>query len=365
MNFLIYTPQMAPYGGLETHVCLVAQAISSFGEHVTIITTSNSLSTTWRQRLAISGVNFIEQPIPNGRASALSKVPWLLFNCNKLRAKHWDVIYTNGQGSLTGLVWILAGPRTRRIHHHHTSADKFEQRTWSRWFILALKHSSELIGCSRFTAAQLNAVTRRTDSRFLPYLTETTIEYNESSNRKVNKTLHFGFFGRLVSTKGIEVILKLASDVRCAHIQWHIHGSGVDYPPSYFEDYASVIYHGSYETPQEQSVALKNLDAVVLFSTHSEGMPLCIIESMAMGLPWVASARGGITELSKLCPDSELVNSPEDYEQCLAALMRLSSRILNGLTSRSAQHEFWHSTFSKDVVTAQWIEYLVNPAGNS
>lgn len=366
MNLLIYSPQMSPYGGLERHVCLVAEAISASGSSVTLVTTSNSLSAAWRQRLIVSGIYLIEQSVSTGRASGLSKVTWLLFQCAKLRAKHWDIIYTNGQGRLTGLVWLLAGPGTRRIHHHHTSADKSEQRTWSKWFLLALKNASELIGCSRFTASQLDAATKRSDSRFLPYLTETAIDFNCSPSRTAAQPLHFGFFGRLVSTKGIEVIVKLSEDSRCGHIQWHIHGSGVDYPQSYFENHAGVIYHGGYDTPQDQAVALNNLDAVVLLSIHSEGMPLSIIESMAAGLPWVASARGGITELSELCPDSELVDSPEDYEQCLSAVLRLSSRILNGMTSRTAQRKFWQSTFSPEVVSAQWIEYLDNsPAVSS
>ena len=51
MNLLIYAPQMAAYGGMERHLCLVAEAMAATGAHVTLLTTSNSLAAAWRDRL--------------------------------------------------------------------------------------------------------------------------------------------------------------------------------------------------------------------------------------------------------------------------------------------------------------------------
>ena len=360
MNLLIYAPQMAAYGGMERHLCLVAEAMAGTGAQVTLITTSNSLAPTWRKRLRAAGVDLREQPAARGTAGPLAKAWWLLRQSLALRHQHWDTIYTNGQGALARIVWLASRGDSRRVHHHHTAADAAEQQSWTPGFRRVLARAGELVGCSRFTASQLNATTGRADARFLPYFTETAFleAPPPPPTRVAEAPLRFGFLGRLVSTKGIETILRLAEDSRCADIEWHIHGSGTDYPPEFFSGRARVVYHGGYANPTEQAAALSALDAVTLFSVHNEGMPLSLIESMAAGLPWVASARGGTPELAESAPDCELVARPEEYEQCRDAVLRLTARLRAGQTSRTAQRSVWDRRFAPAVVRAQWIAYL-------
>ncbi len=360
MNLLVYAPQMAAYGGMERHLCLVAEAMAGTGARVTFLTTSNSLAPAWRQRLRAAGIDLREQPAARGTARPWAKAWWLVRQALALRRHRWDTIYTNGQGALARLVWLAARRRTRRVHHHHTAADTAEQRSWSPGFRQVLARAGELVGCSRYTAAQLNAATGRSDARFLPYFTETAFldAAPVPQVRASTAPLRFGFLGRLVSTKGIETILRLADDPACAGLEWHIHGSGTDYPPTSFAGRARVIYHGGYASPAEQATALAALDAVALFSVHNEGMPLSLIESMAAGLPWVATARGGTPELAESAADCELVTHPEDYDECRAAVLRLAARLQAGATSRAAQRAVWERRFAPSVVRSQWLEYL-------
>lgn len=358
MKILIYVPQMAAYGGMERHLCLMAEALSEAGHLVALVTTSNSLADEWRQRLRAASVDLREMPAARGTASGSAKAWWLIRRALALRRRRWDVIYTNGQGALARLVWLAARSRTRRVHHHHTAADAAEQRTWTPGFRRVLARAGELVGCSRFTADQLNAATGRTDAVFLPYLTETAFHFTPVPPPPADRPLRFGFMGRLVGTKGVETILSLAADPACADIEWHIHGAGPDYPPERFAFLPRLVYHGSYANPAQQAAALAGLDAVALFSVHNEGMPLSLIETMAAGLPWVASARGGTPELAESAANCELVDRPEVYENCRAATLRLASRIRAGETSRAAQRAVWETRFAPAVVRAQWIEYL-------
>ncbi len=363
MNLLIYAPQMAAYGGMERHLCLVAEAAAQAGHAVVLLTTSNSLAPAWRERLRQSGVALREMPAARGTASGVAKAWWLFRQALALRARRWDVIYTNGQGALARLVWLADTARARRVHHHHTAADAAEQRSWTPGFCRVLARAGELVGCSRYTADRLNESTGRRDATFLPYCTETAVAALAPEPTPPRNALRFGFLGRLVSTKGIETILRLAADPACDGIEWHIHGSGPDYPPEHFAGHAHVVYHGGYSSPEQQAAILGALDAVALFSVHNEGMPLSLIETMAAGLPWVATARGGTPELAESAADCELVQHPENYEECRAAVLALAARLHEGRTSRSAQRAVWERRFAPSLVRRQWLEFLEGSKG--
>ena len=40
------------------------------------------------------------------------------------------------------------------------------------------------------------------------------------------------------------------------------------------------------------------LDGFLLISTHPEGLPVCLLEAMGAGLPWLATNKGGITDIA-------------------------------------------------------------------
>lgn len=361
MKILIYSPQMCFYGGIERHVCLIAENFALTGSNVTLVTTSNSLDPDWRNRLLDAQVSFIEMPIAVGKASRIFKIFWLYFVVLWRSFTYWDIIYTNGQGSLSLVLWLASKPSTRRIHHHHTSADKEERSGWTRGFLKLLSSADEIVCCSQFTASQINLVAGRDDSLFLPCLTETSLAEKPEllNDNPQNRILRFGFFGRLVSTKGIETIIKLASDSRCSGLSWFIYGSGPDYPDTFFQGLKNVYYQGPYQTPEEQALAFSSLDAVALFSSHSEGMPISLIESMAAGLPWISSARGGTPELAISAANCELVSDPENYELCVQGLLRLVARIRNGSTSREEQRLVWESHFSPELIRSRWNNYFI------
>jgi len=60
-----------------------------------------------------------------------------------------------------------------------------------------------------------------------------------------------------------------------------------------------------------------SLDLVVLCSAN-EGMPLCLIEAMAQGIPIVATRVGGVNDLLSDCPSCKIVNAKSPSELAAA-----------------------------------------------
>jgi glycosyltransferase involved in cell wall biosynthesis len=361
LNLLFYVPQMAAYGGMERHVCTLAAAAARRGHTVTVLTTSNSLGDNLRDELIHPRITLRELPLARREAGRWRKLRWLLRETTRARRQHWDLIYTNGQSALAAVAW-QASARARIVHHHHTAADAEEQARWSPGFRQVLRSARELVGCSRQTCAALNTATARGDARYLPYLTRPVVPAAAVRERAPGRTLHFGFLGRLIPEKGIDAILRLSTDPTLAHIHWHLHGAGPAYPPETFSGLPNLTYHGTYADAATHARALLALDAVVLFSTHNEGLPLSLIEAMGAGLPWIATDRGGTRELAVSPADALLVAHPASDRQLGEAVHELSRRIRAAATSRRHQRRASDARFSPEVVAAQWLHYLENTA---
>ena len=363
MNYLFYVPQMAAYGGIERHVCSLAAAAAARGHAIRFLTTSNSLGAELRHDLDHPGITFRELERPRGSAGSVLKIAWLLNEVRRSRDTKWDVIYTNGQSGLSRLVWSAAGSGTRVIHHHHNAADVSEQATWARSFRHVLQTAPELVGCSRATCAALNTAVARSDTRFLPYLTASPLAADQIVDRAPASPLRFGFCGRLIPEKGIDTILALAQDATLADLEWHIHGAGEVYPPSLFAGNPRMFYHGAFHSTAEYARALLPLDALVLFSTHNEGMPLSLIEGMSAGLPWIATNRGGTRELATSPADCLVAPAEAGQSELVAGTRALADRIIAGGTSRRRQRASYDEWLAPPVVSALWMDFLGRGAG--
>jgi glycosyltransferase involved in cell wall biosynthesis len=358
VNTLFYAPQMAAYGGMERHICSLAALTAQRGHRVTLLTTSNSLGADLRTELDHPLISLHELPAARNQAGKIRKLQWLLAEVIRARRQSWDLVYTNGQSALARVVWSAARNSARRIHHHHTAADAGEQATWSRGFRNVLRNVPELVACSCATRDAINHAVKRTNTVYLPYLTRCPVDASAVADRVPRETLHFGFMGRLIKEKGIDVICRLSAEPSLAHITWHLHGAAPDYPPEFFQAWPRIVYHGAYVGAAAQAAALAHLDAIVLFSTHNEGMPLSLIEAMSAGLPWIATDRGGTRELAISPADSVVVPHPASDIDLRAAVSELSLRIRNRVTSRVAQRQAYDANFSPAVVGARWMEFL-------
>lgn len=360
MNLLVYAPQMAAYGGMERHVCGVAALMARRGHRVVLLTTSHSLGAPLRRELNEAGVRLCELPVARGRAPAVMKLLWLQWQLLRLRREAWNVIYTNGQSALALHAGRSGRSGTRWVHHHHTAADEAEQRTWSAGFRRVLAEAGELVACSRATARAIGESVNRKDVEFLPYLTPSPLAANEVKEREAgdNEPLRFGFMGRLIPEKGVDRVIRLAREPALADLAWHVHGAGPAFPPERFAGNPRLVYHGAYAGEAEHAAVLHSLDALVLPSTHNEGMPLSLIEGMSAGLAWLATDQGGTRELALEPTCARVVPANVDDAGLVTAVRELADAIRSGAASRQRQRAAYDRVFAPAVVGQRWAEFL-------
>lgn len=351
---------MAAYGGMERHVCALAEEATKRGHHVRFLTTSNSLNDDARHQLSGYGVDFRELPAKRETAGPARKAFWLWSQTLRARSRRWDLIYTNGQSALSSIVWRATRPGTRIVHHHHTAADAGEQQTWAPGFWRVLQRAPEIVACSEATRANIEQATHRNHVRFLPYFTTSPVTRDQVTEKSYapGQPLAFGFVGRLIATKGVGLICEASRRPELTGITWHLYGASADYSAGYFASYPNVKYHGPYRDLRHYAEILGGLDALVLFSLHNEGMPLSLIEATAGGLPWAATDRGGTRELALIPCNCEVIPHPATPETVVAQTVALAQRIRSGTTSRVAQRRVYDQHFAPEVVVRKWFGYF-------
>ena len=370
-SVLIYSPQFNTIGGVETHLVRVSCFLAASDCNVTLVTTSGMLEASRVAELSAAGVEFIA-PAGGRTLSLFRKTAWLAWLvATRLRGQHWDVIYTNAQGSLSWLLHPLKGRETRLIHHYHTAGDERDQRTWGWLFPRWLRAVDEIVACSGSTAQNLRNVLGnectvdrhgRDKVRVIRYLSCDLAAPAERVRPDAGAKLRFGFVGRLMRDKGIDMICRLSEDPELADIEWHIHGCGAHYDAKDFKPFPNTHYHGKYEGAAELGAILERLDGLALFSTYQEGQPISLIEAMAAGLPWVATDQGGTRELMWSPSNCRLIASTCHYSEAKRAVIDLAQAIRNGTTSFSAQRRAYDDHLAPTAVGERWIQLLTEHA---
>jgi glycosyltransferase involved in cell wall biosynthesis len=206
----------------------------------------------------------------------------------------------------------------------------------------------------------MEATLRRDQVRFLPYLTPEVMPNSAVQERSYAPAsiLNFGFVGRLVSTKGIEEICQLSQKPSLAMVRWHLYGEGPDYTAVDFREFPRVEFHGRYRDLEHYATILNELDAMVLLSRHSEGMPLSLIEALSAGLPWLATDRGGTREIGVDSANCVVIPIGATLGEMEASTLELVRRIRVGETSRFAQRRVYDDHFSPETVTRCWLDFF-------
>lgn len=107
--------------------------------------------------------------------------------------------------------------------------------------------------------------------------------------------LTFGFLGTLAPAKGIELLLETFASLSLPDAKLYVGGKGQEEYEHSLKRYASDSIHFLGYTSPEEYFPL--IDVLIVPSICLETFPTVIIESLAHGVPVIASRRGGIPEL--------------------------------------------------------------------
>jgi len=127
------------------------------------------------------------------------------------------------------------------------------------------------------------------------------------TEKQLNTPLKIGIVGRLVSVKRVDIFLMIAKDWLKKHAdiptEFYIYGDGplecdLKKMAKDFDIENSVYFEGHCRNIHEK---ISKLDALLITSDH-EGLPMTLLEAMALGTPVIAHAVGGIPNvLDKNC----------------------------------------------------------------
>jgi glycosyltransferase involved in cell wall biosynthesis len=166
------------------------------------------------------------------------------------------------------------------------------------------------------------------------------------------------FVGNLVAVKAVDVLLQawaaLGADTRARLV---IVGDGVNRGAleAQARPLAGVTFLGA--RPQAEVAAWLSVANALVLPSHHEGMPNAVVESLASGVPVVASRVGGIPELVEEGVNGLLV-APGDAPALAKALATALERDWNREAIRaSAAHLTWDALAEKN------MEFLARVAG--
>ena len=154
------------------------------------------------------------------------------------------------------------------------------------------------------------------------------------------------FSGNIIKTKGVYKLIGAAKKLREANTDFHLHmvGNGPEIETikkqiQAFELTKHVTVHGTVNHDQVVNL-LQKCHALVLPS-YREGVPNVIMESLACGVPVVATAVGGIPEMVNSANGELLENYDENNIkqgiETLLATPRSADMVRNSIASYTWQ----------------------------
>lgn len=231
--------------------------------------------------------------------------------------RKYDVLYTHAHlgGQLASEVAARLAGRVHVIHQHNVV--RFSVTGW----ISAIQRGlyPRLLGRSMFIAVAGHVKTELVASGFAPdhiVVIPNGVEVtSRGGNPVTNSRLRIGMLGRVDPQKGMDIFLEAVSLIGRESADFVVgasRGASPDYEAKMRND--AVTLGVEVVEPGSGGVAfLDSLDIVCMPSRH-EGLPLVLLESLALGKPVVASDVTGIREVVGESGAAQLVTAANAQE---------------------------------------------------
>lgn len=192
-----------------------------------------------------------------------------------------------------------------------------------------------------------------------------SFEASQNGSKQSEKTVLY--LGRLVHTKGVDLLLKALAPFK--DVQLLIAGDGCE-KEKLMKEAASLGVHSrflSWVGEREKKALFHRADCLVIPSRdekegESEGLPLALLESMASGCPVVASRVGGISEVVRHQENGFLVepNQAESLSDGIRTVLE-DDELRNRMRDEGMKTA---RAFDMGGVTEKWIKMYLKVLGN-
>ncbi|MEO7339008.1 MAG: glycosyltransferase family 4 protein [Caldimonas sp.] len=298
--------------------------------------------------------------------------PWssIQFACALAKSKSVDIFHSHLQNAhvLAGLAGRLSGkPVLATVHGRQLSSLDLEvHRTAGTHLHVVCKQSYfHALGVGA-NPGQVHLVTNGVDTDVFKPAVRTMAGLLRQRFGIPAQAPVIGFVGRLSPEKGPDVFLRMALGVRQAHPEAHFLVVG-DGPmrsqlKGFIElfDLSARVHLAGMQT--DMPSVMGELD-IFVSSSHSEAMPLALMEAMASGLPVIATRVGGVPDLLQHDVTGWLAH-PGDYEglasRAVDMLQDDSLRLTTGTNGRQRAVDCLSLSKSIDATMAL-LTRLVNP----
>jgi glycosyltransferase involved in cell wall biosynthesis len=185
------------------------------------------------------------------------------------------------------------------------------------------------------------------------------------ADSKPKGKIKLAYFGRLAGNKGLQLLFKaIAALPSHGDISLDLWGKGEEEEKLIKLAKSLRIQHkvnflGGYPSQREGAELMASYDSLVLTSTEMEGLPLILLESMAYGLPFMATNIGAIKDCCMDNPDTILVQPTLD--NITIGLYMLISKIQKNEFDPARLKAYYERNFSSKVMAARWKECFENP----
>ncbi|MGI8765840.1 MAG: glycosyltransferase family 4 protein [Gemmatimonadaceae bacterium] len=324
----LYAPNVV--GGAERVVQSLAEELAVAGHEPVMISLSPDRTATVRELNGVKshylGLRNVYWPFHDEPRPKLAKPLWHAIDSYNPRmaadvaeivsAERPDVVHTNNLAGFSPLVWThvkrqkipvvhtlhdysLLCPRATMYNGHSNCVTREWTCALYTWPRARLARSVDaVVGVSAFVLDRHLAHGAFTDvpvRRVIHNGYRSPVHSAPRPDRE-SSALRIGFMGRLIPTKGIELLLSVLSTMPQNGWELWVAGQGAqEYVAGLQSHYQGVP--ARYVGFTDPEAFLSQVDVLVVPSIWHEPMGLVVIEALAHGVPVIGSNRGGITEL--------------------------------------------------------------------